>query len=31
MKLEGLWLDAMSIGIVGCGVFVIFCHLPLFQ
>jgi hypothetical protein len=27
MKLEGVFLDAISIGIVG-GVFVIFCHRP---
>jgi hypothetical protein len=30
MKLEGMFLDAISIGIVG-GVFVIFCHMPLFN
>ena len=30
MKLEGLCLDAMSIGIVG-SVLVIFSHMPLFQ
>jgi hypothetical protein len=30
MKLEGVFLDAISIGIVG-GVFVTFCHMPLLR